>query len=127
MSPEVGVFKSRFDAERGIASLFCRWAFRQKIDALTPASTDSQIAATPVSDTEQPGMGEALGKVVGGALGVAGGLGAGAALASLMVPGAGQILAAGLLGASLLRVDGRGRGGRGRFSAGGLSLRIAER
>src|SRR5579862_8286171 len=117
MTPEVGVFKSRFDAERGIASVLQMGVSPEKIEVLTPASTDSQIAATPVSDAEQPGMGEALGTVVGGALGVAGGLGAGAALASLMVPGVGPILAGGLIGAGLL-----GLGGAAGGSAAGEAL-----
>ncbi len=110
MTPEVGVFKSRFDAERGIASVLRIGVSPKKIQVLTPASTDSEIAATPVSDAEQPGMGEALGKVVGGALGVAGGLGAGAALASLMIPGVGPILAGGLLGAGILGITGAAEG-----------------
>jgi hypothetical protein len=106
MEPEVGVFEYRSDAARGLANLARMGVTEDKINVLTPASTDSQIAATRVSDTEQPGMGEAMGTVVGGALGVAGGFSAGAALASLMVPGVGPILASGLLGAGILGLTG---------------------
>ncbi len=51
-------------------------------------------------------MGKAMGEVVGGAMGVAGGLTAGAALASLLIPGVGPILAGGLLGGGLLGLGG---------------------
>src|SRR5439155_12704154 len=83
---------------------------RQKINILTPGSSDQQVANVPLSDTEQPGMGGAVGTVVGGALGTAGGFSAVAALASLLVPGVGPILAGGLLGASLLGLGGAATG-----------------
>src|SRR5256885_12063847 len=44
------------------------------LNLLTPDSPDGHFAHVPVSDTEQPGMGAAVGSVVGGALGAAGGL-----------------------------------------------------
>jgi hypothetical protein len=90
---------------------------REKINILTPASSDAQIAAIPVSDTEQAGMGAAVGKVIGGSMGAAGGFGAGAALASLILPGVGPILAGGLIGAGLL-----GLGGAAGGSAAGEAL-----
>lgn len=106
MTPEVGVFKSRLDAGRGMANLLASGVPREKIYVLTPGSTESQIAGVPTSDTEQPGMGEAMGTVVGGALGVAGGFTAGAALASLVIPGVGPIVAGGLIGAGMLGLTG---------------------
>jgi hypothetical protein len=51
-------------------------------------------------------MGAAVGTLVGGALGSAGGFSAGAALASLLVPGVGPILAGSLVGAGLLGLGG---------------------
>jgi hypothetical protein len=105
MSPEVGVFKSRADAERGIENVLMTGVEREKINLLTPDARE-----TPLSDTEQPGMGATFGTVVGGALGSAGGLTAGAALASMLVPGVGPILAGGLLGAGLLGVGGAAGG-----------------
>jgi outer membrane lipoprotein SlyB len=83
---------------------------REKISVLTPDSSDRQIAAVPVSETEQPGMGAAVGALVGGALGSAGGFGAGAALASLLVPGVGPVLVGGLVGLSLLGLGGAAGG-----------------
>ena len=110
MTPEVGVFQSRADGERAIDRLMTTGVSRDKIHFLTPHSPDGQDAAVPVSDSEQPGMGAAMGTVVGGALGSAGGFGAGAALASLLLPGVGPILAGGLLGAGLLGLGGAAGG-----------------
>jgi hypothetical protein len=110
MIPVVGVFKSRYAAERGIDRIMQLGVIRERISILTPESSDRQVASVETSDTEQPGMGAAVGEVVGGAMGVAGGFGAGAALASLLVPGVGPILAGGLLGAGLLGVGGAAGG-----------------
>jgi hypothetical protein len=110
MIPVVGVFKSRYAAEGGIDRIMMLGVIRERISILTPESTDRQVASVPVSDSEQPGMGAAFGEVVGGAMGVAGGFGAGAALASFLVPGVGPILAGGLLGASLLGLGGAAGG-----------------
>src|SRR5438128_7490790 len=106
MTPEVGVFQSKADAERGIDRVLMTGVRRDKINLLTPDSPDRNVASMPVSDSEQPGMGAAVGTVVGGALGAAGGFSAGAALASLLVPGVGPILAGSLLGTGLLGVGG---------------------
>lgn len=106
MVPVVGVFKTRYAAERGIDRIMGMGVIRERINILTPESSDRQIAGVKTSDTEQPGMGAAVGQVVGGALGAAGGFGGGAALASLLIPGVGPILAGGLIGAGLLGLGG---------------------
>lgn len=110
MEPVVGVFKSRSDAERGVDCIRAIGVAKEKISILTPGSSDQQIAAVPVSETEQPGMGTAVGTLVGGSVGAASGLTAGAALASLLVPGVGPILAGGFFGASLLGLGGAAGG-----------------
>ncbi len=110
MTPVIGVFKSRYAAERGIDRIMTMGIVREKINILTPQSSDAQVAAVPTSDTEQAGMGAAVGKVVGGSIGAAGGFGAGAALASLLLPGVGPILAGGLIGAGLLGLGGAAGG-----------------
>jgi hypothetical protein len=110
MTPEVGVFQSKADGERAIDRVMRTGVSRDKIHFLTPTSPERQVAGVPVSDSEQPGMGAAVGTVVGGALGSAGGFGAGAALASLLLPGVGPILAGGLLGAGLLGLGGAAGG-----------------
>jgi hypothetical protein len=117
MTPVVGVYKSRYAAELGIDRIMTMGIVREKINILTPNSTDAQVAAVATSDTEQSGMGAAVGKVVGGSIGAAGGFGAGAALASLLLPGVGPILAGGMIGAGLL-----GLGGAAGGSAAGEAL-----
>ena len=106
MTPEVGVFQSKADGERAVNRVAMAGVSRDKIRLLTPESTERHVSGVPVSDSEQPGMGAAVGTVVGGALGSAGGFGAGAAFASLLLPGVGPILAGGLLGAGLLGLGG---------------------
>jgi outer membrane lipoprotein SlyB len=106
MRSVVGVFQSRSAAGEGIERLLAAGLKREHINVLTPASSDEQIAAVPVSDSEQPGMGGAAGALVGGALGSALGVTAGAALASLLVPGVGPIFAGSLLGGGLLGLSG---------------------
>jgi hypothetical protein len=110
MKPVVGIFKSRFDAFRAVDGIKALGVSSERINVLTPGSTDREVAAVAVSDTEQPGMGAAVGSLVGGSVGAAGGFGAGAALASLLVPGVGPILAGGLLGMSLLGLGGAAGG-----------------
>src|SRR5215471_1882592 len=110
MEPVVGVFKSRSDGERGVDRIRAIGVDKAKISVLTPGSPDQQIAAVPVSETEQPGMGPAVGTLVGGSIGAASGLMTGAAVASLLVPGVGPILAGGFLGAGLLGLGGAAGG-----------------
>jgi hypothetical protein len=61
-------------------------------------------------DAEQPGMGMALGATVGGAMGLAGGVTLGA-LASVLIPGVGPILAIGFAGSALGLLGGGALGG----------------
>lgn len=110
MQPVVGIFKSRLDASRAVEAVQELGVTPEKINILTPGSTDREVASVAVSETEQPGMGAAIGTLVGGSVGAAGGFGAGAALASMLVPGVGPILAGGLLGMSLLGLGGAATG-----------------
>lgn len=81
-----------------------------RVSLLTPGASDKQLDDVPTTETEQEGMGKAVGGVVGGALGVAGGGALSAAAASLLIPGVGPVLAAGLVGAALLGVGGAATG-----------------
>src|ERR1700722_18084964 len=110
MQPVVGIFKSRLDASRAVEAVRELGVTPEKINILMPGSTDRELASVAVSETEQPGMGAAIGTLVGGSVGAAGGFGAGAALASMLVPGVGPILAGGLLGMSLLGLGGAATG-----------------
>ena len=111
METVVGIFNSFADARRAAAILQSIGISESRITVLSPRTRESEIdARIPTTDTEQPGMGAALGGTVGAALGVAGGLEAGAAVASLLIPGVGPVLAFGLLGAAILGVGGAAAG-----------------
>jgi hypothetical protein len=111
MSTVAGIFQSRADAERATMNLSSAGIATDRISLLTPGTTDEELeAAVPTTETEQPGMGGALGGTVGAAMGAAGGMHIGAALASLLVPGVGPVLAAGVIGAALLGIGGAAAG-----------------
>lgn len=111
MSTVAGIFRSRADAERAAESLRSAGIDNDHLNLLTPGTTDQELeASVPTTETEQPGMGSALGGTVGAAMGTAGGLTIGAATASLLVPGVGPVLAAGIIGAALLGVGGAAAG-----------------
>lgn len=106
-----GIFNSYKDASRAVENLRTAGIAEDRINLLAPGTQIDELEKdVPTSETEQPGMGKALGGAVGGALGVAGGLHMGAAAASLFVPGVGPILAAGIAGAALLGLGGAATG-----------------
>lgn len=107
MNTVVGIFNSFADAKRGAAMLRSLGISENRISVLSPHTPETEIEANiPTSETEQPGMGKALGGTVGGALGVAGGMHAGLIAATTFVPGVGPVLALGLLGAALFGAGG---------------------
>ena len=111
MSTVAGIFKSRADAERAVANLRSAGIAGEHINLLTPGTSAEEVEeSVPTTETEQPGMGGAMGGAVGGALGAAGGMTIGAATASLLVPGVGPVIAAGVLGAALLGIGGAAAG-----------------
>ncbi len=102
-----GVFESRKDAERAVDELRKAGIQDNRIGLVTPGTDSDELeAGLPVTDTERPGMGKAMGAAVGGAMGAAGGATLGLAAASLAVPGVGPLLAFGMVGAALLGVVG---------------------
>jgi hypothetical protein len=111
MEAIAGIFDSRADAERALYGLRSAGIADDRTAFLMPGSGDEAFeSAVPITDTEQPGMGKAMGGAVGGAIGVAGGGTLGAAVASLLVPGVGPVIAAGVVGAALLGVGGAATG-----------------
>jgi hypothetical protein len=111
MESIVGIFNSLADARRAAAMLRTLGITEGRITVLSPHTPETEIEARiPATDTEQPGMGQAMGGTVGAALGVAGGATAGAAAASLLVPGVGPVLAFGIIGAALLGAGGAAAG-----------------
>lgn len=111
MQAITGVFKSQDQAENAINQLRSLGIPDKRIGIVRPGSAPERLeAGVPVSDTEEPGMGRAMGAAVGGAMGAAGGATAGLAVASLVVPGIGPLLAFGMVGAALLGTVGAAAG-----------------
>ena len=70
MKTIVGVFGSTSAADRAAATLVNEGIPPSRIRQLTPESPENQIHSTiPTSETEQAGMGRAVGGVVGGVVG----------------------------------------------------------
>lgn len=107
-----GVFESRDNAEKVISQLRRLGIPDQQIGILTrgSASADTIEKGVPVTDTEDPGMGRAMGAAVGGAMGAAGGATLGLAVATLAIPGIGPVIAFGMVGAALLGIVGAAAG-----------------
>ena len=107
METVAGIFSSREKAEEAVRELHSMGVPNDRIALLTPGMNDDRVEKTvPTADSEQPGMGQAMGGTVGGAMGVAGGATLGAAAASLLIPGVGPVIAGGLIGAALLGAGG---------------------
>jgi hypothetical protein len=86
----VGIFGTWQEAAKA-ANLLRTVGFEgRNVILLSPGASERDVqAAVPTEEAEQPGMGKAIGSVVGGAAG----LGAGALLANLLLPGIGPVLA----------------------------------
>ena len=111
MQAVTGVFKSQDQADDAVKQLRSLGIPDKRIGIVRPGNAPERLeAGVPVSDTEEPGMGRAMGAAVGGAMGAAGGATAGLAVASLIVPGIGPLLAFGMVGAALLGVVGAAAG-----------------
>ena len=82
MKSIVGIFNSFADAKRGAALLRTVGINEDQIAVLSPHTPEAAVdARIPTTETEQPGMGQALGGAIGAGLGVAGGVSAGTAVA----------------------------------------------
>jgi len=109
MKAVTGVFNSSSEARHAILKLRSLGINGENINFLTPGDSAKALAEVPTLETEQPGMGKAIGAVVGGVTGAA--LGPiGAAFASVVLPGVGSIAAAGLYAAALLGAGGAAAG-----------------
>src|SRR5215218_3020676 len=111
MQAVTGVFKSQDQADNAVKQLKSLGLPDNRIGIVRPGSASERLeSGVPVTDTEEPGMGRAMGATVGGAMGAAGGATAGLAIASLAVPGIGPLLAFGMVGAALLGTVGAAAG-----------------
>jgi hypothetical protein len=105
MQAVTGVFSSQIHAEQAIRNLQSNDLIMDRITLLTPGEKGlKKLGTVPVDTTEQPGMGTALGAVVGGATGLSAGL------VVAVIPGVGTVAALGLLGAALLTAAGASLG-----------------
>jgi hypothetical protein len=105
----VGIFQTRQEAAKAANLLRAAGFEGNSVIILSPSTSDPDVAAAlPTEDAEQPGMGKAIGSVVGGAVG----LGAGALIANLLLPGIGPVLAV---------TFGAAAGGLGGAAAGGVA------
>ena len=103
MQAVTGVFKSQDNAEKAVDQLRSLGIPENRIGIVRPGSAPERLeAGVPVTDTEDPGMGKAMG--------AAGGATAGLAVASLAVPGIGPLIAFGMVGAALLGLVGAAAG-----------------
>jgi hypothetical protein len=101
MQAVTGVFLSQDEAEKAVQALHSTGLAADRITLVTPGkAVQSEMAAVPVDATEQPGMGKAIGALIGGAAGLSGGLVVAA------IPGVGLVTALGLLGAAVLTAAG---------------------
>ncbi|HEV8610327.1 MAG TPA: hypothetical protein VGS98_09700 [Thermoanaerobaculia bacterium] len=107
MESVVGIFRSSEDARRAAEAQARAGVPRDRLSVLTPGSSEVEIhSRIPTTEAEPPGVGKALGGVVGGVFGATTGMGLGALAASLLVPGFGALAAAEMLGAVLLGAGG---------------------
>ncbi len=94
-----GVFNTRTAAERVMQEASSAGIPTDKITLLTPGSVDQldkEVKSVPTDTAEQPGMGKAVGALLGGGVGITGG-----SLLIALIPGVGPITALGLLGAAI--------------------------
>lgn len=105
MEAVTGVFQSRSDAESALSDIHQAAAIpAHRITLLTPGTVDrveDEIKSVPTDSTEQPGMGKAMGALLGGGVGLTGG-----SVLMALVPGLGPVTAIGLLGAGILGAAG---------------------
>jgi hypothetical protein len=104
MQAVTGIFASQMKAEQAVRKLQAGGLQADRVTLLSPGEKGlKKLESVPMDSTEQPGMGTAIGAVVGGAAGLSGGLAA-------VVPGVGPVAAIGLLGAAILSAAGASLG-----------------
>ena len=104
MEAITGVFTTWQAAEAALQQLHNVGMSSDKVTLLTPGNADhvaKEVQAVPVDTAEQPGMGNAVGALLGGGIGFTGG-----SVLMALVPGVGPVTALGLLGAGILGAAG---------------------
>ncbi len=106
MEPVVGIFPSRAAAAQAGEKLRSDGFPEDRVQLLLLIEGGSEKGLPPMEDAEPPGVGTALGGVVGAATGASAGFGLGALTASFLIPGIGTIAAVGLWAAAVFGVAG---------------------
>jgi hypothetical protein len=106
MKAVTGVFAAQSDAQRALAQFRLLQVPDDRMTLLMPGNPAAQESTAPAVSTEQPGMGKAIGALVGTAAGMSGG----PLLVAALIPGVGAITALGLLGGAVLAAAGAGAG-----------------
>jgi len=101
MKAVTGVFASQTDAQRALEQLRALHLPEDRFTLLTPGNAAAQNTAPAVA-AEQPGMGKAIGALVG----TAAGFSVGPLLIAVLIPGVGPITALGLLGGAIAAAAG---------------------
>lgn len=104
MEAITGVFQTRLDAERALDKAYKAGIPADQVTLLTPGTVDQvnkEMQSVPTDTSEQPGMGKAIGALMGGGVGLTGG-----SLLLALVPGLGPVTALGLLGSAILGAAG---------------------
>ena len=102
MQAVTGVFSDRGAAQQAVDALRIKGVTTDHLTLLTPGDMRAQSTGVTVDAAEPPGIGKALGAVVG----AAGGFSGGSMLIAALLPGIGVVTAAGLLGAAILSAAG---------------------
>jgi hypothetical protein len=102
----VGIFENHAAAERTRERLVGLGFDRENVSLLAPGTNGGQTAKVKTTDTEQRGMGAAIGGVVGAATGASAGI-----AMTAFIPGVGPVIAAGWAAMALLGLAGAVGGG----------------
>ena len=101
MQAVTGIFQPPKQAERAVREIQASGFHADRVTLITPGGRiQEKLKSIALETTEQPGMGKAMGGLVGGAAGLSGGI----VVATL--PAVGPVGAIGLLGAAILTAAG---------------------
>jgi hypothetical protein len=106
MKAVTGVFGSQPYAQRALVQLRALGLSEDRLTLLTPGGIDTHEGTIPTVSAEQPGMGKAIGALVGAATGLSGG----PLLVAALIPGVGAVTVIGLLGGAVVAAAGAGVG-----------------
>jgi hypothetical protein len=116
MKSVTGVFRSAADAQRAAKQMKSVGLREDQITLLTPehvnrgsitpGNDEVAVQSVPTDATEQPGMGKAIGALIGGGAGLT----AGPLVVAALIPGVGPVTAIGLLAGAFVGAAGAGIG-----------------